>query len=698
MKKIMAVFLAGIIILGQSFSATEVRAQESTEESQKDKTETVYVKVDAEGNVRDISVETVLRNRNNGEELPDYSTLSDIKNMVGDEEFTQDPDGKILWENNGGDIFYKGKSSESLPVSVKISYYLDGKKMAPEEIAGKNGSVRIRFDYENHTSETVTVGGETVDVQTPFVVLSMMFLPSDTFSNIKVTNGKVMTNGDDNIIIGYASPGLADSLKLESYGPTEDISIPEYVEVTADASEFELGFTATVVTPGAFADMDTEDLKDVDELTDDMGALTDASSQLVSGTSGFLSGMKTFETYVAEYIKGVTAVKDGSDALTEGLAALNENKEAIQSGAETLQSGLENLNGALAQISLPTGAGTGQGTSVAGGTSQAAVSEAASTLAADGEKLAGFLMSIQESIVQMQTFTESAADYVTTVQENVGAAQSNLSSVNLSDVEAAANVKAKEQAGSALDAALASIPDEQLSAEEKARIRAAAVEGIDVSGTSSGVQAYVAAATAELTEIPAFEVPDLSVDVSGIEGVVSDMTAKLEILESYSESISAMGGTLETLKSSVSRLADGSKQLTEGITAFNDGISRLYEGASALSSGASELTTAGESLNTGFGTLTQGARTLNEGVTAFDEEGIQSLGDLAGSDLENLLTRIRALKEADSRYNNFAGIRENQTGSVKFIIETEEIEKKVEPPRTAFRGGLFYALNFSSTS
>ena len=366
MKKIMAVLLAGILILGQSFSAMKVRAQESTEESQKDKTETVYVKADAEGNVQDISVETVLKNRNNGEELPDYSNLSDIKNMVGDEEFTQDSDGTILWENNGEDISYKGKSSESLPVSVKISYYLDGKQAAPEEIAGKSGSVRIRFDYENHTSETVTVGGKTVDVQTPFVLLSVMFLPSDTFSNIKVTNGKVMTSGDDNIVLGYASPGLADSLKLESYGPTEDISIPEYVEVTADASEFELGFTATVVTPGVFADMDTEDLNDVDELIDDMDTLTDASSQLVSGTSEFLSGMKTFETYMTEYTKGVGTVKDGSDALTEGLAALNENKAALQSGAEALQSGLEGLNGALAQISLPTGEGTGQGEAASG--------------------------------------------------------------------------------------------------------------------------------------------------------------------------------------------------------------------------------------------------------------------------------------------------------------------------------------------
>ena len=158
------------------------------------------------------------------------------------------------------------------------------------------------------------------------------------------------------------------------------------------------------------------------------------------------------------------------------------------------------------------------------------------------------------------------------------------------------------------------------------------------------------------------------------------MTAKLEILKSYSDSLSGvkekfatMGSALETLKSSVAQLETGSRQLTEGITTFNEGIAQLYEGAAALSSGASELTTAGESLNTGFSTLTQGAQTLKEGVAAFDEEGIQSLGDLAGSDLENLLTRIRALKEADSRYDNFAGIGENQTGSVKFIIRNDQV-------------------------
>lgn len=681
MKRAAAMLLIGVLILGQPFSAMGVRAKETAEESQihetaedspADKTETVYVKTDAEGNVQEISVETVLKNRNNGESLPDYSRLTDIRNMEGDEEFTQNGDGTILWENHGEDISYKGKSSEGLPVSVKVSYYLDGEKITPDALAGKSGTVRIRFDYENHTSEQVTVSGQSMEVQTPFVLMSMLFLPSDTFSNIRVTNGKVMNSGDDQIVLGYASPGLADSLKLENYGPTADVSVPDYVEVTADVSEFELGFTATVATPGVFSDMDTESLEDGDELIADMEKLTDASSLLVSGTSGYLTGIKTFQTYMDEYVKGVEAVSEGSDTLVSGLAVLNENKEAVQDGAEALQSGLENLNGALAQITMPS----------LGEMDDTAFAEAAEALAADGENLAACLASVQESLIQMQTFAENVSAYAETVENNVSAAQNELASAKLEDVEAAADAMAKEQAGSGVDAALAAIPEDKLSAEEKNTIRDAVVNGINISGISSEAENHILAAETQLAAIPDFEAPELSLDVSMIESLVGDMSANLEILQSYSENLSGIGdkfsdigSLLETLKSSVSQLESGSRQLAEGITAFNDSISKLYEGASALNEGTSELTTAGESLNDSVGTLVQGAQALNDGVTAFDEEGVQSLDDLAGNDLENLLTRIRALKEADSRYNNFGGIRENQTGSVKFIIETAEIEK-----------------------
>ena len=88
-----------------------------------------------------------------------------------------------------------------------------------------------------------------------FVLISAMILPEDTASNIQVTNGKIFTMNDQSVVVGYACPGLKDSLKLTDYEPTEDISIPESVEVTADVTDFEMDFTATVVSSGLFEDL-----------------------------------------------------------------------------------------------------------------------------------------------------------------------------------------------------------------------------------------------------------------------------------------------------------------------------------------------------------------------------------------------------------------------------------------------------------
>ncbi len=65
---------------------------------------------------------------------------------------------------------------------------------------------------------------------------------------MQVTNGKVISNGSRNIVLGIAMPGLKESLKLKESDFDKDISIPDYVEVTADVENFELDMTMTVVT------------------------------------------------------------------------------------------------------------------------------------------------------------------------------------------------------------------------------------------------------------------------------------------------------------------------------------------------------------------------------------------------------------------------------------------------------------------
>ena len=92
---------------------------------------------------------------------------------------------------------------------------------------------------------------------------------------------------DQNVVVGYACPGLKDSLKLTDYEPTEDISIPESVEVTADVTDFEMDFTATVVSSGLFEDLEEDSFDDMEDAADSLQELGDASGKLADGRRSF---------------------------------------------------------------------------------------------------------------------------------------------------------------------------------------------------------------------------------------------------------------------------------------------------------------------------------------------------------------------------------------------------------------------------
>ena len=336
-----------VLISATSLTGCSTDTKTATTASDADKSETVYVKADASGTIHEIKVQTDLKNTGTSKEIKDFSTLKDIKNTKGNESFTQSSDGTITWENKGADIHYEGTSTEELPINVKISYTLDGKSIQPEDLSGKSGKLGIRFDYENTTEENVTVNGEEMTSPVPFAVISAMILPEDTASNIQVTNGKIFTINDQSVVVGYACPGLKDSLKLTDYEPTEGISIPESVEVTADVTDFEMDFTATVVSSGLFEDLEEDSFDDMEDAADSLQELGDASGKLADGAAQLLSGASTYQNYLGQYVDGISQLAEGTDTLDDGVTALNENSGKLVSGASSLQNGLEQLNSAL---------------------------------------------------------------------------------------------------------------------------------------------------------------------------------------------------------------------------------------------------------------------------------------------------------------------------------------------------------------
>ena len=274
------------------------------------KEETVYVNADAAGNTDEITVSNWLKNSGDvSGKLTDKSTLNDIKNVKGDEKYTADGD-KITWNTDGKDIYYQGTTDKELPVSVKLTYYLDGKEIQPNKLKGKSGHLKIKVNYENKSKKNVEVNGKTENMYTAFVMMTGMILPNDNFTNVTIDNGKVISDGNRSIVVGFGMPGLKESLNLDDIKDADDLTIPESLEVEADVTDFEMSSTFTVGLSDLTKDLDLDNIADMDSLQNALDKLDDAALELVSGSNTLSDGTKT--------------LADGVDSYTEGADTLND--------------------------------------------------------------------------------------------------------------------------------------------------------------------------------------------------------------------------------------------------------------------------------------------------------------------------------------------------------------------------------------
>lgn len=351
------------------------------------KEETVYVNADATGTIDEVTVSNWLKNSGSvSGSLTDASTLKDIKNVKGDETFTTSGD-TLTWNTDGEDIYYQGTTDQDLPVSVKLTYYLDGKEIKPADLKGKSGHLKIQVDYTNKEKKTVSVDGKQEEVYTPFVMMTGMILPNETFSNVTIDNGKVISDGSKNIVVGFGMPGMKDSLNLDE-SKTEDLTIPESLCVEADVTDFTMSSTFTVALTDLLDDIDFDNIVDVDSLKSSLDELEDAALQLVSGSDTLADGAGTLadgvnsytegadtlndaiQKYlgsngelngsVTEYVNGVNKVvkgvqdyTDGTNALADGVTAYIGGEQQLAAGAaklSQLSSGLKTVQGAINQL------------------------------------------------------------------------------------------------------------------------------------------------------------------------------------------------------------------------------------------------------------------------------------------------------------------------------------------------------------
>ena len=586
------------------------------------KEETVHVSADATGKPDEISVEATLENPTQSAQIRDVTNLLDVENKQGDERYAYgdevtDSSGvrTIYWENLGEDVTYEGKSEKTLPVQVNISYYLDGNSISPEALAGKSGQVRICFEYKNQETREVVIDGTRISTHVPFAAISMVSFPKEHFKNISVENGKIMTIGEQQMIVGYAFPGLKSSLKLKDLEATKEIDVPDHVEITADVTDFSLDYTATIITNGLLAEADLKQLDDAKDLADGMEELMDASGKLTDGMQELSDGSKTFAGYLDTYTDGVTALNDGLEELSKGSSQMDE---SLSEAAKELKAKLDEWDTTVGKMQA----------AMAGSTS-------------DGVK-----SRLMQDTANLQKSLQSASEA--------------LSGIDWESYDASSVVqKAKDTAATAAADAIGSAEIEGLTDEQKEALKEAIRTEID--SAEYDVSAGAVDTAMKQTDQALDDLSDAAASFSGLQESLSAMTG--------------VAGDAEQENPFSSMLAEiDTDELRTMIDQFSAGMHELSVGADTIREGAKTLAESGSELTEGYEKITDGEEALLDGMKAFDKDGIGKLSELAGDDLTDMISRVQALQKADQEYTNFSGLTDGTKGSVRFIIETEKIK------------------------
>ena len=667
------------------------------------KEESVYVKADASGNVKKTTVSEWLKNPEKGT-ISDTSELKDIKNVKGDETFETGSNNNVSWKSEGNDIYYQGTIDKELPVDVKVSYKLDGKSISPKDLKGKSGKIEIQFSYDNKSKQTVNVNGEDVEMYTPFTMVSAMMLSSDEYSNVSVENGKLISDGDKNIVVGVAFPGLANDLNLKDLDM--DIDIPETVTITADVKDATIGTSITMASAELMNEFGLDDIDSFDDLQDSIDDLEDATNQLVDGSKEAADGSKELADGAGTLNDGAGTLASGAGTLADGVNTLNEKSGTLVSGVNTLASGVQAYTGGVEELyagsnDLVSGAQELADGATTLNTNIATAADGANSLVVGAKSLKnGFETAkttldkginalnnvTEENIKNSVTVTVNTDDVTAIVNKpEVTAIVNKYVDENTTEEEKEVLTKAVEDA---LGQCTASVDKDNIKVEKTVNGNAALI-----TQSVQGAQACMNGVGTSLTQKSGSEEkPSLLDGANSIEsgatrlaGVLGmgdgkTLTIGLGATSLANGSTTLLAGT-QKLQAGAAQLHDNSAPLMAGVTSLKDGGSQLASGVSQLASGANQVadgagTLAGgtQTLLDGANTLADGNQTLADGMQEYKEEAIDKLTDLFNGDISGVTDRIDAMTNLAKEYKSFAGISDGVSGTTKFIIETEGID------------------------
>lgn len=279
-----------------------------------EKEEVVYIMTDADGSVQNMNVVNIFGSGS----VTDYGDYTSVKMLTTNDPITQNGD-EITFTTDADRVYYQGTlENREMPWNISIRYTLDGKDIAPEELGGKSGKLKIYFTVtKNETCE----GSFYED----YALQAAFALNTEKCQNITAPDATVANVGANKQLSYVILPGRGID-----------------TTITADVTDFEMdAVSINGVKMSLNISIDTEGLKEqVGEITSAVGQVNDGAQALSDGASQLHSATGTLSDATGQLNSGVGQIADGATSLSEGLSTLSGKSADLQNGAYQAFAGL----------------------------------------------------------------------------------------------------------------------------------------------------------------------------------------------------------------------------------------------------------------------------------------------------------------------------------------------------------------------
>jgi putative membrane protein len=309
------------------------------------KNETVYVNLAPDGEVLQINVVNRLEIIDKGT-YTDHGEYQRVVNLTDTSSPKIDQD-KITWTVNDdiGSFYYQGTmKNAALPYLFSVRYEVDGQEIAPEEMPGKSGNIRILL--------SVTPDPSSADYfRDNYYARIQTDLDLDKNFDIQAPGAASVIFGKNMTLAYTLLPGESGIYEI-SYKTTDFSSVGWNIICSLFGNEMLPDIDMEAINEGfdrlsngaGNITSGTKDLKNgLVLLSDSLDKISLAADDTQQGLEGYLGG-------ISNYTKSINQLADKAAALAKSTAALQSSSQELCSAFSGIRVQIETLLGEMENI------------------------------------------------------------------------------------------------------------------------------------------------------------------------------------------------------------------------------------------------------------------------------------------------------------------------------------------------------------